>query len=98
MNYLIIAAGGSGQRMGHKDNKIFLKINNKEVLYWTLKIFEENSIIDAIIVSARVDDHKKIKDIIQKNHIKKVIAVVSAGKSRQETVSNALDWLKTRAK
>ena len=98
MNYLIIAAGGSGERMRSKDNKVFLKINNKQVLYWTLKIFEENSTIDEIIISARVNDQEKIKDIIAKNNIKKVVAIVSAGKLRQETVLNALDWLKTKAK
>ncbi len=98
MNYLIIAAGGNGERMKSKDNKIFLKINNKQILYWTLKIFEENSVIDAIIVSARINDQKKIKDIIMENHIKKVMAVVSAGKSRQETVLSALAWLKVKAK
>lgn len=98
MNYLIIAAGGSGERMRAKDNKIFLKINNKQILYWTLKVFEENPIIGAIVISARVDDQKKIKDIVMKNHIRKVMAVVSAGKSRQETVLNGLDWLKTKAK
>jgi 2-C-methyl-D-erythritol 4-phosphate cytidylyltransferase len=98
MNYLIIAAGGSGERMAHKDNKIFLKISNKEILYWTLKIFEENSKIDAIIISARINDQEKIKDIIRKNRIKKVIGIIHAGKTRQETVLNALDWLKTKAK
>lgn len=98
MNYLIIAAGGSGERMKHKDNKIFLKIDNKQILYWTLKVFEENSIIDAIIISARISDQEEIKDIIMKNKIKRVIAIVSAGKSRQETVLNALNWLKIKGK
>lgn len=98
MNYLIIAAGGNGERMMSKGNKVFLKISNKEILYWTLKIFEENSAIDAIIISAQIGDQEKIKDIIDENHLKKVIAVVSAGKSRQETVLNALNWLKTKAK
>lgn len=98
MNYLIIAAGGSGERMRHEDNKIFLKINNKEILYWTLKIFEENSIVDGIIISARICDHKKIKNIIAKNQFKKVIAIIPAGKTRQEAVSDVLDWLRTKAK
>ena len=98
MNYLIIAAGGSGERMMSEDNKIFLKIKNKEILYWTLKSFEENSTVDSIIISARVNDQSRIKDIIKINNIKKVMAVVSAGRSRQETVLNALEWLKTKAK
>jgi 2-C-methyl-D-erythritol 4-phosphate cytidylyltransferase len=98
MNYIIIAAGGSGERMRSKDNKIFLKICDREVLYWTLKIFEESPIIDGIVISARVSDRERIENIILKNKIKKVLAVVSSGKTRQETVLNALAWLKTRAK
>lgn len=84
--------------MKSKDNKIFLKINNKEIFYWTLMIFEKNPIIDAVIVSAKISDQEKIKEIIAKNHLKKVMAIVTAGESRQETVSNALSWLKTKAK
>jgi 2-C-methyl-D-erythritol 4-phosphate cytidylyltransferase len=98
MNYLIIAAGGSGERMMSKDNKIFLKIDNKEIIYWTLKAFEENSIIDGIVISARINDQEEIRDIIAENHIKKVMAIVPAGKSRQETVLSALNWLITKAK
>lgn len=98
MNYLIVAAGGNGERMMTKDNKVFLKINNKPIIYWTLKAFEENSTIDAIIISARVNDQQKIKDIVAKNNLRKVVAVILAGKSRQETVLNALTWLKTKAK
>ena len=75
-----------------------LKIKNKEILYWTLKSFEENSTVDSIIISARVNDKGRIKDIIKINNIKKVMAVVSAGQSRQETVLNALEWLKIKAK
>jgi 2-C-methyl-D-erythritol 4-phosphate cytidylyltransferase len=98
MNYLIVAAGGSGERMKSRDNKIFLKIKNKEILYWTLKIFEESSIIDGIVISARNIDQEKIKDIISKNNFKKVMSVISSGTTRQETVLSALTWLKTKAK
>jgi 2-C-methyl-D-erythritol 4-phosphate cytidylyltransferase len=98
MNYAIIAAGGSGERMRSKDNKIFLKICDREVLYWTLKIFEKSSIIGGIVISARICDQEKIKNIILKNKIKKVMTIVSSGKTRQETVLNALNWLKAKAK
>jgi len=61
MNYLIIAAGGSGERMGSKDNKVFLKIDDKEILYWTLGIFERNSMINGIVISARPVTKRKLK-------------------------------------
>lgn len=98
MNYLIVCSGGSGERVGAKNNKIFLKIKNKEIIYWTLKIFEENPAIDAILVSTRLGDIKRIKDIIRKHGFKKVIEVIPGGKSRQETTMNSLMWLKTKVK
>lgn len=99
MNYLIIVAGGNGKRMKSKDNKIFLKVKNKPIIYWTLKDFEQSPMIDAIVISARVEDHEEIKDIIDKNHIKKIMAIVPAGKTtRQEGTLNALSLLKTKAK
>ena len=98
MNYLIIVAGGNGERMKSKDNKILLKINNKPIIYWTLKIFEENPAIDAIVISTRTNDLKKIKEIILKCHFKKIIAVIPAGKLRQDTTMNALVWLKSKVK
>jgi len=98
MNYLIIVAGGNGERMKSKENKIFLKIKNKPIIYWTFKAFEESSVIDSIIVCARTDDLKKLKNIINKYHFKKVIKLIPAEKSRQETTMSTLLWLKTKAK
>jgi 2-C-methyl-D-erythritol 4-phosphate cytidylyltransferase len=98
MNYLIIVAGGNGERMSSKDNKIFLEIEDRSIIYWTLKAFEKNSTINAVVVSARVDDQEKLKDIIAENNFKKVIGIVSAEKSRQESVLKALVWLKAKAR
>lgn len=98
MNCLVIAAGGKGNRMKSDKNKIFLKLNKKPIIFWTLKIFEESPVIDKIILSARINDLKKIGQIIQLYNFKKILAVIPGGNTRQETIINALFWLKTNLK
>jgi len=98
MNYLIIVAGGNGKRMKSPINKIFLKIDGKPIIYWTLKAFEQSKVIDKIIISARKEDIKKIKLLIKKNNFKKIIGIVEANHSRQDSTFLVLKWLKTQLK
>lgn len=94
MNWLIIVAGGSGSRMGSGLNKIFLKIQNKPVLYWTLSAFQKSPIIDKIIISGKVSDFPQIQKIIKKYHFNKFVGFSQGGELRQDTVFNALNFIK----
>ena len=96
MNYLIITAGGKGERIKSKKNKIFVNLNNQPLIYWTLKIFEDNQIIDRVIISAKKDDIKKINAIIKKHQFKKILKIIEANQSRQESVFTVLKWLKPK--
>jgi len=98
MNYLIIVAGGNGKRMKSPINKIFLKIDGKPIIYWTLKAFEQNKTINKIIISAKKEDIKKIRLLIKKNNFKKIIGIVEANHSRQDSTFLVLKWLKTQLK
>lgn len=97
MNYLIITAGGNGERMKLGYNKIFAVLNNQPLIYWTLKIFEDNKIVDKIIISAKKDDIKKINSIIKKHQFKKILTIVEANHIRQESTFRVLKWLKLKA-
>lgn len=96
MNYLIIVAGGNGKRMKLPINKIFVNIDNKPIIYWTLRAFEKNKIIDKIVISARKQDIKKIKSIVKKYQFKKIIGIVEANHSRQDSTYLVLKWLKEK--
>src|SRR3989344_4706607 len=69
MNWLIVVAGGQGNRMKLGGNKIFAKIGKLPVIYWTLKVFEKSGFIDKIIISAASGDIKKIKSFIKQEEI-----------------------------
>ncbi len=76
MNVAIILAGGSGTRFGSETPKQYIKINDKEVIQYTIEAFEKSSLIHKIII---VVSDEYIKKISKKNpdHI-----IVSGGDSR----------------
>ena len=77
----IIAAAGSGKRMGGDKNKLLISVGNKKVIERTLERFQETKIIDAIVV---VTADEEIKSIAK--NFPKVIKTVSGGDTRQKSV------------
>ncbi|MDO8486704.1 MAG: 2-C-methyl-D-erythritol 4-phosphate cytidylyltransferase [Candidatus Curtissbacteria bacterium] len=98
MNYLIVVAGGKGERMGFGFNKVFVKLGRRPLIYWTLAVFEKSKSIDKIIISAGREDIEKIKKLIKKYKFKKVRDVIGASFSRQESTFVILDALKKQIK
>ena len=52
----IVLAAGSGKRMNSQTAKQYLKIYDKEVLYYSLKVFEACEKINQIILVTKEDD------------------------------------------
>lgn len=98
MNYLIIVAGGRGERMSLGFNKIFAKFGKMPLIYFVLKAFEESKIIDKIIISASGTDAKKIKELLKKFKFKKVIGIVNSSLSRQDSTFEVLKVFKSKMK
>jgi len=94
MNIVIICAGGNGERMQTKENKIFLKINGKPIIYYTLKTLSEYEKIDSIIVTTGEEYVIRLKKIISQNNIKKVSSVENAYATRQESSYHVIEKLK----
>ncbi len=90
MNFAIIVAAGKSRRMKKNTNKIFLPLLNKPMGYYTLKVFQDCSLIDEIIVVAQKSDNKKINEIKQKYNFNKIKKIVAGGKERQDSVYNGL--------
>ena len=80
----IITAGGTSSRYGNT-NKLLEKINDKEVIKYTIEAFE-NSNIDEIVICA----NESIIDDLSKMFKHKII---KGGQTRQESVYNALQYV-----
>ena len=62
MNIAVILAGGTGNRVGARIPKQFIKVSNKPILVHTIEIFEHNANIDAIEIVC----HKEWIDTVEK--------------------------------
>jgi len=87
--YGVVLAAGSGQRMGHGRNKMFIRIGNMSVLERTLTAFNQSGCFDHIVLVYRNDDKEKTE-----NAAKRVLSLpftlVEGGSERQFSVENAL--------
>lgn len=87
----IILAAGKGTRMGTKVQKQFLNIKEKPILYYTLKVFSECSIIDEIILVTGKDEIDYCrKEIVDKFRFDKINKIVAGAAERQDSVFNGL--------
>ena len=77
----IIAAAGSSQRFG--EDKLELLLGGESVLFRTLSVFEESSLIDEIIISTREDKIADLYSKIRAYGFKKIKALVPGGETRQ---------------
>ena len=90
MNIAIIAAAGSGRRMKSDKNKQFLLIDKIPVLARTLGVFSNSEFIDGIVITARKEDFESINNLIDEYKIEKIFKITEGGKTRQQSVFNAL--------
>ncbi|MEO8664259.1 MAG: 2-C-methyl-D-erythritol 4-phosphate cytidylyltransferase [Ignavibacteria bacterium] len=87
---VIIPASGSGERFGGRTPKQFLKIDGKEIIVLAIEKFHSIKLIDEIIISAQPEYFIKLLTLIKKNNFRKVKKIVEGGKTRQDSVYNAL--------
>lgn len=87
----IILAGGKGKRMGSDLSKQFIEINEKPIIYYTLRAFEECEEINEIILVLPKDEINYFKDKIENRFNFKISKLIEGGKERQDSVYNALN-------
>lgn len=89
----IVLAGGRGKRMGYIQSKQYIDLNGAPILYYTLKQFIENDLIDKIILVVPEDEKDYCKREVLNKYGLKIDDLVSGGSERQESVYNALEKL-----
>lgn len=95
MNYALIFAGGTGQRMNTKGKpKQFLELNGKPIIIHTIEHFDEHQQIDGIVVVCLKNWIDYLLSLLTKFNIRKVVAVIEGGNSGQESIRNGLFYLR----
>ena len=86
----IIAAAGTGTRIGAGINKVYLESDGMEIIARTVSAFEKSDIIDEIIVVTGKNDIPLFRELAKKYSFSKITAVVQGGSTRSESVYNGL--------
>lgn len=86
----IILAAGSGKRMNSKVHKQYLIIQDRPVLYYSLKAFEDSAVDEIVLVVGKGEEKFCRKEIVDKYGISKVKAIVEGGKERYHSVFEGL--------
>ncbi len=86
----IIPAGGKGIRSGLSAPKQYLKFNGKELIAYTIGVFQKNKLVDEIIIAAEKKYHPLLEKLRKKYKLNKIKIIVEGGKERQDSVYNAL--------
>ena len=87
--HLLIAAAGSGSRMGADKNKLLLKVAGKTILEWTLKAAFDAKTISWIGIIGQPKDKKTICSILD-NSLKSVNWING---DQQDSSQFKWDWL-----
>lgn len=88
---VVIAAAGTGKRMGGSVKKQFLLLQNKPVLLHTLALFVGRKEISEIVIVTGLEDLEKTRNLVKEYPF---VQVVPGGKERQDSVFSGLKSLK----
>lgn len=94
MNYALILAGGTGQRMRTSGMpKQFLSVYGKPIIVYTIEKFDTCCDIDEIVVACNPQYIEYCNEFLQKYHFLKKISIISGGKDRQCSIQNGIDFI-----
>lgn len=98
MNIAVIFAGGIGSRMHTKSRpKQFLELNGKPIIIYTLELFDNHPLIDAIVVACIESWIPFLEKMLKKFEINKVVKIVPGGSTGQLSIYNGLVAAKDHA-
>lgn len=86
----ICLAAGQGKRMESKVQKQYLLIQDKPVLYYALKAFQDSSVQEVVLVVGSGEEEYCQQEIVNKYGFTKVKAIVAGGKERYHSVYHGL--------
>lgn len=93
---VVVVAAGSSERMG--SDKMLMTLGAKPVIIRTLMAFQQNPMVDDIVVVTRQEKIMGLADMIKLYDISKVTQVISGGATRMESALAGVSAVKEGAK
>lgn len=89
----VVLAAGAGKRMNSDTKKQFLLIEDKPVIYYSLKVFQESFIDEIALVVSREDMDYCKKEIADKYQFSKIKYITEGGRERYHSVAAGIKCL-----
>ncbi len=96
--YAVILFSGDSSRFGCETPKQFYEINDKPLIYYTIKSFMDSPLVDGIILVTKKEYIEKVASYCFEYQFRKIIGIAAGGSSRQESAFNGLALLSDDAK
>ena len=93
---VVVVAAGSSVRMG--EDKLFMPLEGKPVLAWTLQALDVCPFVDEIVLVTREDRLEQAAELCRQFEIKKVGKVIIGGKNRTESALAGVSSVKRDAR
>ena len=90
----IILAAGESTRFDARVNKLFYKVNNKELILYPVETFLNNESIDEVVIVSSESNKSKLENLFKGKY---EITVIEGGLSRQESEYCAIQYLEQKA-
>lgn len=98
MTYLVLIAGGVGNRLGASVPKQFVEVFGKPIIAYTMEHFQNHPEIDAIELVCVDGYQEHLKGIVDKYGITKVIKIAKGGSEYERSIMNGVAGLEGIAK
>ena len=92
--YGVILAAGDSTRFDEEVNKLFYKVNGKELVLYPVETFLENNEIDEVIIVCSESNMTELEGLLAKHQS---VSIIVGGDSRQESEYCALQHLQNKA-
>lgn len=94
MNYVVILAGGVGNRLGAGVPKQFVDVLGKPVIAYTMQVYQNHPEIDGIELVCVDGFQDELRKITVNNNITKVVKIVKGGVEYENSIMNGVAGLK----
>lgn len=88
---VIIAAGGSGKRLGGKIPKQFIPLGGVPILRRSVEVFCTVGSVDEIVVVSAKEYMARVERLLGRIGCPRILTIVQGGKERQDSVWNGLN-------
>ena len=83
----IVLAAGQGKRMNSEVPKLYIELQNKPVIYYTLRAFQESACIGRVVLVVESGQVERVKTELVKHYgFSKVTDIIEGGKERYDSV------------